>query len=270
MNHELYCGYGSFTVKIDIQTAQAQKIILKVHDASMKNTYFTNRWMVINGKKSLFVRMPVSGLVSIIEIYNEANGNVKNDSSFKVTGITKIPLRRKLDVVDLRDPDVKSFIKFATRFCFQAGVMPTGTYRSGDGRFSIVYAPEIISSNSGAVLNTPARTNKDNGQIEWAQSKCVGMTVPMRMAITLHEFSHFYRNQRIDDETEADLNALLIYLGLGYPRIEACEAFLDTFIKSSQGPTPLNEQQKAANARRYHIIHNFIQDFENNKMILKD
>jgi hypothetical protein len=90
------------------------------------------------------------------------------------------------------------------------------------------------------------------------------------MAILLHEFSHFYLNAEINDETEADKNALMIYLGLGYPRIEACEAFLDTFIKSSQGPTPLTEEQLAVNSRRYNIIHKYIQDFEKNNLFFKD
>jgi hypothetical protein len=34
------------------------------------------------------------------------------------------------------------------------------------------------------------------------------------MAILLHEYSHFYVNQDINNESEADLNGLLIYLGL--------------------------------------------------------
>ena len=49
----------------------------------------------------------------------------------------------------------------------------------------------------------------------------------MRMAILLHEFSHFYLNDRMEDETEADLNGLLIYLALGYPRIEAYQSFFN-------------------------------------------
>jgi hypothetical protein len=269
MTHREYSGYQSFTLKIDILTSRAQKIILKVYDASMKNTFFTNRYMVINGKQSLYVRMPVSGLVSVVEVYDEATG-VAGPDQFKVRSISKIPLERKLDVVDFSDPNVKSFVKFATRFCYNAGVMLPGTYNSSDGRFSVIYSPQIVSSVTGQAMNTPARINKDNGQMEIAQSKFITMTVPMRMAILLHEFSHYFMNNRIDDETEADLNALLIYLGLGYPRIEACEAFLDTFIKSAQGPRPLTDHQKAANARRYHIIHRFIEDFENNNMVMKD
>ena len=80
----------------------------------------------------------------------------------------------------------------------------------------------------------------------------------MRMAILLHEFAHFYLNKNIDDETEADLNGLLIYLGLGYPRIEGYEAFLQVFEGS---PT-------AENKKRYDVINEFIQNFEKKKFVM--
>jgi hypothetical protein len=80
------------------------------------------------------------------------------------------------------------------------------------------------------------------------------MTVPNRMAILLHEFSHIFVNENMDDEVEADLNALNIYLSLGYPRIEAFEVFTQTFID-----TPTDE-----NKVRFDYIKNFIDDFDNN------
>ena len=78
------------------------------------------------------------------------------------------------------------------------------------------------------------------------------------MAILLLEYSHFYVNKVINDESEADLNGLLIYLGLGYPRFEGHEAFLKTFID-----TP-SEQNKI----RYDKIKAFIDDFEKNNYIV--
>ena len=80
----------------------------------------------------------------------------------------------------------------------------------------------------------------------------------MRMAILLHEYSHFYVNKDINDESEADLNGLLIYLGLGYPRFEGHEAFLKTFINT---PTEMNKV-------RYDKIKAFIDDFEKHNYIV--
>ena len=80
----------------------------------------------------------------------------------------------------------------------------------------------------------------------------------MRMAILTHEFSHVFLNVNPNDETEADLNGLLIYLSLGYPRIEAHEAWIDTFENS---PTD-------GNMERYEIMEQFIEDFENGNLII--
>jgi hypothetical protein len=80
----------------------------------------------------------------------------------------------------------------------------------------------------------------------------------MRMALLVHEYSHFDVNENIDDESEADLNGLLIYLGLGYPRFEGHEAFLKAFMN-----TP-SEQNKV----RYDKIKSFIDDFEKNNYIV--
>ena len=71
------------------------------------------------------------------------------------------------------------------------------------------------------------------------------------MAILLHEFSHYYLNSDISNETEADLNGLTIYLGLGYPIREAYAAFGETFIGY---PSPENKV-------RYEIINKFIRDY---------
>jgi hypothetical protein len=251
--------YEEFTLLIKVKTPKSEKIHLIVSDEAHKNTIFTNRWKTINGECSFFVRMPVSGKYSVINIYNERLGkDADNDNSFEVLDIKKLPLEKRLDVVDFRNGNLKSFINFCTRFCFNAGHISSGTYKSSDGKFTIEYVPTIISSKSGKELETPARISKDSGRIQVSQKKFVPDTVAMRMAILLHEYSHFYVNKNIDDESEADLNGLLIYLGLGYPRFEGHEAFLKTFIDT---PT---EQNKV----RYDKIKAFIEDFEKNNYIV--
>jgi hypothetical protein len=72
------------------------------------------------------------------------------------------------------------------------------------------------------------------------------------MAILLHEFSHYYLNTDMSNETEADLNGLIIYLGLGYPRIDAYNVFTQVFVTS---PNEVNHE-------RMRIIDNFIRNFE--------
>jgi len=258
MIYKLPTRYEEFTLLIKVKTDKPEKIHLKVSDADQRNTVFTDRWKTVNGDCSFYVRMPVSGKVSLINIYNENVGEYKEDNSFEVVDIKKIPLEKRLDVVDFTNNDLRSFINFCTKFCFNAGVLSSGTYRSSDNRFRIEYLPTIISSKSGKELQTPARISKDNGVIQVSQKKFTPDTVAMRMAILLHEYSHFYVNKDIDNESEADLNGLLIYLGLGYPRFEGHEAYLKTFIST---PTEMNKH-------RYDKIKSFIDNFENNNYII--
>jgi hypothetical protein len=258
MIYRLPTRYEEFTLFIKVKTDKPEKIHLKVSDADQKNTVFTDRWKTVNGECSFYVRMPISGKISLINLYNEKVGQHKEDNSFEVVEIKKIPLEKRLDVLDFSNNDLRSFINFCTKFCFNAGVLSSGTYKSSDGRFKIEYLPTIISSKSGKELQTPARINKDNGVIQVSQKKFVPDTVAMRMAILLHEYSHFYVNKDIDNESEADLNGLLIYLGLGYPRFEGHEAYLKTFIST---PTEMNKV-------RYDKIKSFIDNFEKNNYIV--
>jgi hypothetical protein len=258
MIYRLPTRYEEFTLFIKVKTDKPEKIHLKVSDADQKNTVFTDRWKTVNGECSFYVRMPISGKISLINLYNEKVGQHKEDNSFEVVEIKKIPLEKRLDVLDFSNNDLRSFINFCTKFCFNAGVLSSGTYKSSDGRFKIEYLPTIISSKSGKELQTPARINKDNGVIQVSQKKFVPDTVAMRMAILLHEYSHFYVNKDIDNESEADLNGLLIYLGLGYPRFEGHEAYLKTFIST---PTEMNKV-------RYDKIKAFIDNFEKNNYIV--
>jgi hypothetical protein len=55
------------------------------------------------------------------------------------------------------------------------------------------------------------------------------------------------------------MNGLLIYLGLGYPRIEAFEAFLEVF----------EHYPSQENKRRYDKIKNFIDNFEKDNIVFR-
>lgn len=258
MNYKLPTRYEEFTLLVKVKTPKSEKIHLNVSDEGHRNTVFTDRWKTINGECSFFVRMPISGKNATIKLYNEKVGEHKDDNSFEVLEIKKLPLEKRMDVLDMSNKGLKSFLNFCTRFCFNAGHLSSGTYKSNDGKYIIEYVPTIISSKSGKELETPARINKDNGMIQVSQKKFIPSTIPMRMAILLHEYSHLYVNKDIDNESEADLNGLLIYLGLGYPRFEGHEAFLKTFIDT---PTPQNKV-------RYEKIKAFIDDFEKNNYII--
>jgi len=244
--------HEELTLLVKVKTYEPQKIRIKVIDAEQPYTTFTDRFRTVEGESIFFVRMPVSPREAMVYIFNEANGNMQvgADPSLEVVSITKEPLEKKLDVIDFSNGQVRSFVNFATRFAYNAGSLPSGTYTSDDRQFVIKYLNTI--QDNGVEQTTPARIDIDSGIIEISKKQFRDFTVPNRMAILLHEFSHVYLNDNIDDEVEADLNGLLIYLGLGYPRIEAFEVFAKTFLAA---PTEQNKM-------RYQKIVNFIDNFE--------
>lgn len=250
--------HEELTLLIKVKTNKPEKIRIKVTDADQPNTAFTDRFKTIEGESIFFIRMPVSPNNALVHVYNESNGNlsVGQDNTVEVTSITKEPLDKKLDVIDFSNPLVRSFVNFATRLSYNAGSMPSGNYISDDKKFVIKF-PAVIEDN-GVEQATPARIDIDTGVIEVSKKQFLDFTIPNRMAILLHEFSHVYLNDNVDDEVEADLNGLLIYLGLGYPRIEAFEVFAKTFLNT---PT---EQNKI----RFDRIKNFIDEFENHNTFL--
>jgi hypothetical protein len=79
----------------------------------------------------------------------------------------------------------------------------------------------------------------------------------MRIAILLHEFSHKYKNPKIGleigNEIGADINALYIYLGLGFSKIDAICVFGQVFLKA----------QTPGNQARMRKIMDYINKFEN-------
>lgn len=257
----------SLTLMIEVATDSPQKIQIIVKDINKPDTKYTDRYSTVDGTQKFYVRMPLSPYESLVSVYNKSNGNTKqgSDNSFKVIRVDARPLERKMDCVDWSNPKIRDFVGFAQQFSNNAGILSAGkypngsTYISDEGNFRIDYFDDI-RSKTGQVIATPARISQTKGIIQVSKQHFQQFTVPMRMAILLHEFSHFYLNERIEDETEADLNGLLIYLALGYPRIEAYQSFLTTFKDT---PTPQNKE-------RYEILHQFITNFERNKFCTKN
>lgn len=253
MNYKLWMRWEPSMIKVVVKTIAPQEMVLKVFDSSQGNTVFTDRTKMVEGEQELFVRMPLAPNTATLSIYNKKNGNLKQgeDNTFKVVKIEKQDLEITLSKTKMDTFAVRNFVAFAQKFCYNAGwINAPKDYLSTVGGYKIEYLPFIINSK-GEKMATPARISTKNGRIQVSQESFREMTIPMRMAILLHEFSHYYLNTDISNETEADLNGLTIYLGLGYPIREAYEAFGKTFIGF---PTDSNK-------KRYDIIDKFIRDY---------
>lgn len=222
------------------------------------NTNYTDRVGKVNGERTFYVRMPKTTDLVVAEIYNPTvtKNPGADDPSFKLIEKNIYPLDTFPESYKSGDELIKCAVKFIQEFSENAGIYSAGpdgsVYVSDCGRFRIDYLDVIHDRKTGKELATPARISQDRGIIEVSKKHFLTYAVPYRVAILLHEISHFYLNDDPRNEIEADLNALKIFLGLGYGYIDAENAFLNVFTGS---PSDQNKE-------RHQILHNFIVDFE--------
>src|ERR1035437_7555053 len=93
------------SISFNVQTTQPEKMVVRVRDAYKPSTYYIDRIDTIKPGKgeTYYLRMPQCPAVGVIEIYNEKNGQLKSDPSFKMTGLKSKPLNKALDVYSSRN-----------------------------------------------------------------------------------------------------------------------------------------------------------------------
>lgn len=233
------------TLQVNLLLARPCKVCLEVYDADQDNTYLTKREIEVKAnKQSLYVRMPVTPKRLVVRAY-AVGERPDSEATVKIAGMYMLPLKQNIKFIGGENQAIRSFIDFVTRFCYNAGVLDTGFYKSDNGKFIIQYSEEIRDKdNQGRerILKTPARTRKSDGMMQVCKKDFVKLPVPRRIAILLHEFSHFYLNDDMDNEVEADLNGMTIYVGLGWPTYEGYEAFAEVF-KNTPTEQNLNRWQ---------------------------
>lgn len=261
MNYRLNTRFDEMCLVIKVAVKQPCQVVIKIASEDKPNIVFTDRWATVKGHQTFYVRLPMTSENVIISVYDKAKGNLpkSQETNIRILEVNKTPLEKRLDVVDIENMLVANFVDFAQRFSYNAPYLQDNkTYQSDNGQFLIEYLP-IIKNSKGQEMKTPARISRVTGRIQVAKQYFDKYTVPMRFAILCHEFSHFYVNDDIDNESEADINGLLIYLGLGYPRIEGLQAFFEVF----------KETDSQQNLQRMKIIEKFVMDFEKKNMVLR-
>lgn len=129
------------------------------------------------------------------------------------------------------NPTVVEFCDMVKEFCQNYKQYPPNShYRSRSGKYCIKHVPSIIGS--GANKSTPARIHKTKHYIEVANDWFRDFTIPMRVFVLCHEFSHIYLNKNPLSEPEADLNGAKLYLSMGFPVIELVYSFTKIFGES--------------------------------------
>ncbi len=261
MEKQISTNKQQFTLVVKVSTASRQNLRVILADTDYQNTQYTNRNIIVNGVVTFYINVPLCNDNAKLIIYNDDIGNIpsQSDNTFRLLDYFPIPLEKRFDLIDYKETGLASYLSFCQRFCLTAGWIPTATYRSDDFRYQVQYLSDILSSDYPyQPLNTSARICKDDGVIQVSQKQFESMTVPQRMIILLHEYAHFFVNDNIDNETEADLNGLAIYLGMGFPRIDAQNIFTDSFFGA-----PSME-----NKHRMEIIQDFIRHYDESCIVI--
>ena len=247
-----------FEMQVILSASEGTRLRVVTFDGYKPNTKYSDRFINFSGTtlRKINLMYGASPETMGLQIYNTSKGEQgSNDDSFIIKDL-KI---KKLKTNDVwMDKDSREFVKFALDFCENAGIKSTGVYQSDTGKFTINYLNNIV--DKGVTLSTPARVGHLSGIIEVSKGHFMGYTVPQRFIILLHEFSHKYRNPKIgkpiSDEIAADINALYIYLGMGFPRIEAREVYAKVFQTAPN----------AQNLQRNRIISDFIDKYDAGKL----
>jgi len=256
MNFFVNTAYRPSRLVLGLETFEPKTLYVVVRDAKNKNTQYTNRYNTVDGREEFEILMPVSPQRAevIVRSERELSGE-KNDNQYKVykARLQDLYTGHMNFSPETGRKQADDFIKFAEEFAARASYASAGgsVYTSDDGKYKIKYLDVIKDNRTGRELKTPARISRTTGIIEVSKQHFATYTVPMRMAILLHEFSHFYVNDNSASEDEADLNALAMYLERGYPTVDAYNVFTMVFAES---PTAMNKD-------RFDQIDNFIKSY---------
>lgn len=244
----------AFTVYITINANGNKKFRVWCEEYGKVNSRYADRVINVEGRRTIFFSLPVTPRRMFFGCLNMEN---PHDKDFTIS-ITQTPARS----YDIQTDELsRSFLQFAIQFSQVCGFLnpaPNGSVKtSPDGNFRIKYFPVIVDNQTGKAVNTPARIGHRTGIIEVAKNRFDKYTVPMRVMILLHEFSHKYRNPNmglpISHEIGADVNGLYLYLGVGFSKVDAICVFANVFLKA----------QTDGNIQRMRKIQDYIQRFEN-------
>jgi len=243
MFQTLYNSNGAKTcLMVTLKSAQPVTLCIIAEKYNTVNSKYADRICKVHGERTIYLQFPISPDKLSIKIFNQMN---PFDKSFEV----------KIQESDFRayniwlDAQTIRFMELSNYFCKVAGYEAASDkgrlFQTDDAEFTIRYYNVI--KDKGQPINTPARIGHNSGVIDAAKSKMDQYTVPMREIIMLHEFSHKYKNPtlglEIGNEVGADINALYIYLGLGFSKIDAICVFAKVFLKA-QSPGNIDRMRK--------------------------
>lgn len=250
-NNQRFCLY----VTVKCKGEKSFRVV--ANDLGKKHSKYADRIIKIlssdNGERHIYLSFSVSPKMLMVTVYDIKD---EKGTDFEVT-LKEGTMRPSTAWLD---NETRSFVQMAIIFSQKAGFTtpesPFTLYQSSDDLYKIKYFDVIKDISTEKPMSTPARIGHSTGIIEVSKVKFDNYTIPMRMIILLHEFSHKYKNPKmgldIGNETGADINGLYIYLSLGFSKIDAIYVFANVFFKA----------QTEQNRKRMRVISDYIKKFE--------
>lgn len=221
------------------------------YDPKHKNTvYFDTAFgtdqKLFKGKKEFSIKLPLSPEVLHIKAFDEAT---KTDLHIALTDVKIKPLVKK--GLWKESKYTKGFLTFATSFCEKAGYLPLKTYNvGGDNGYFIIFDDVVRNRKTKQYVETPASVGGKTGVVMISKKHFDDFTIPMRVMIMCHEWSHHILQTM--SEYEADKKGLQLYLDMGFPEIEAVYSLTKVFNNGA-----INGEK----IRRAEIVKNFIVNY---------
>lgn len=213
------------SINFDIEFMQPYDLRAIGMDAANNKTQFFNR--LVNSDNRFFemdCTLPISPKNLLVTFQNAHN----DDNAFRVVAMDIDKLNNS--GVELSWFDYEN-IEWLKKFCRDASYLQDGMYYSPNRGIYINYMPQIVDE-FGNVLATPARVDHGTGEIQVNSTKFRKYTVPVRMMISTHEYSHWANDNT--DETFCDLEGLRICLGYGFAKTECIYTFTNILDESHQ------------------------------------
>lgn len=212
------------SLEVEVHTKEPRRLIFVGFDPLFNNTEYFHRERIVYGDDFVVFHMPLSPRTLFVYIFDAELPQKKDPGTFTLSRFKLVSLKTRRNEIGRYD---LVNIRFLERFARRAGYAFRGLRKNPSTGLVIHYLPVI--SDGGVINPTPARIHKKANYIQVSSKHFKRMTIPERMAILLHEYSHNFKNRWQDSEREADYHAMKFYTRLGYPDPDAITAFTKIF-----------------------------------------
>ena len=225
MTYQFNTGNQPCALELVLQSGSARNIFVTGYDTQNNDAYFRRICELDSNRKHIFYfGMPISPKQLKVQIFDQDNRYFSRPETFQIEKPQLVPL--KTSPISMSQ-EVKDFLAFAEWIAVNMPTLKPGNDYVFDGKFKIELFDDLDTA-------TPARIHSEGDFIQVSKVDFMTMTIPRRIVILLHEYSHNFINNDKENESEADLHALSIYLSSGFPFMEAIYAFTKIFHDNDQ------------------------------------